>query len=167
MNSSTTPTPIVGIIMGSASDGPTMRHAADTLDELKIPYEMKVVSAHRTPQRAHDYVTSAADRGLKVIIAAAGMAAHLAGVAAALTHLPVLGVPMDGKLMGGMDALLATVQMPKGIPVGTFAVGRHGAANAAIFATSILALTDPAVNDRLIDFRRRQTEAVPEELPAQ
>ena len=153
--------------MGSASDGPTMHHAANTLAELQIPYEMKVVSAHRTPQRAHDYVTSAADRGLKVIIAAAGMAAHLAGVTASLTHLPVLGVPMDGKLMGGMDALLATVQMPKGIPVGTFAVGRHGAVNAAIFAASILALSDSAVNERLIDFRRRQTEAVPEEVPAQ
>ncbi len=152
--------------MGSASDAPTMHKAAGVLAELTIPYEMKVVSAHRTPQRALAYTTSAADRGLKVIIAAAGMAAHLAGVTAAHTHLPVLGVPMDGKLMGGMDALLATVQMPKGIPVATFAVGSHGAVNAALFATAILALSDPAINQRLLDYRRRQTEAVPEEPPA-
>ena len=157
--------PVVGIIMGSASDAPTMRRAAATLDELSIPYEMKVVSAHRTPQRALDYTTTAADRGLKVILAAAGMAAHLAGVTAAHTHLPVLGVPMEGKLMGGLDALLATVQMPKGIPVATFGVGSHGAVNAALFAAAILALSDPAINNRLQDYRRAQTQAVPEEPP--
>ena len=124
-----------------------------------------MISAHRTPQRAHDYTTTAIERGLKVIIAAAGMAAHLAGVTAAGTHIPVLGVPMEGKLMGGLDALLATVQMPKGIPVATFAVGSHGAVNAALFATAILALTDSEINDRLLDYRKRQTEAVPE-VPA-
>ncbi len=157
--------PLVGIIMGSASDAPTMRRAGGVLTELAIPYEMKVISAHRTPKRAFDYTTTAADRGLKVIIAAAGMAAHLAGVTAAHTHLPVLGVPIDGKLMGGLDALLATVQMPKGIPVGTFAVGSHGAVNAALFAGAILALSDPAINDRLLAYRQAQTQAVPEEPP--
>jgi len=159
-------TPLVGVIMGSTSDAPTMRKAAEVLDQLGIPYEMKIISAHRTPERALEYTTTAVDRRLKVIIAAAGMAAHLAGVTAAHTHLPVLGVPMEGKLMGGMDALLATVQMPKGIPVGTFGVGSHGAVNAALFAAAILALSDPDLNDRLLDFRRRQTEAVPEEPPA-
>ena len=157
--------PMVGIIMGSASDGPTMRKSAQVFDQLLIPYEMKVISAHRTPARAHKYTTTAADRGLKVIIAAAGMAAHLAGVTAAHTHIPVLGVPMEGKLMGGLDALLATVQMPKGIPVGTFGVGSHGAVNAALFAAAILALSDGALNDRLLAYRIEQTEAVPEELP--
>ena len=125
----------------------------------------KWFSAHRTPQRAHDYTTTAVARGLKIIIAAAGMAAHLAGVTAAGTHLPVLGVPMEGKLMGGLDALLATVQMPKGIPVATFAVGRHGAVNAALFAAAILALTDSEINDRLLSYRQRQTEGVPEVPP--
>ncbi len=157
--------PVVGIIMGSASDAPTMRRAAQVLDELAIPFEMKVVSAHRTPQRAHEYTTSAAARGLKVVIAAAGMAAHLAGVSAANTHLPVLGVPMEGKLMGGLDALLATVQMPKGVPVATFAVGGHGAVNAALFAASILALSDTHVHNRLLEYRQRQSLAVPEEPP--
>lgn len=151
--------------MGSNSDAPTMRKAGEVLVELQIPHEVKVISAHRTPQRAHDYTTTAIERGLKVIIAAAGMAAHLAGVTAAGTHIPVLGVPMEGKLMGGLDALLATVQMPKGIPVATFAVGSHGAVNAALFATAILALTDSEINDRLLDYRKRQTEAVPE-VPA-
>ncbi len=159
--------PIVGIIMGSASDAPTMRKSSSLLDELAIPWEMKIISAHRTPQRAHDYVTTAADRGLKVIIAAAGMAAHLAGVTAAHTHLPVLGVPMEGKLMGGLDALLATVQMPKGIPVATFTVGSHGAVNAALFAAAILALSDTATRDRLLDYRRKQTESISEEPPGE
>jgi 5-(carboxyamino)imidazole ribonucleotide mutase len=171
MSDSTTPTPlpttpIVGIIMGSASDGPTMRHAADTLDELGIPYEMKVCSAHRTPARAHEFATTAIERGIKVIIAAAGMAAHLAGVAAALTHLPVLGVPMDGKLGGGLDALLSTCNMPKGIPVGTMSMGSHGAVNSALFAAAILALSDAELNERLIEYRRKQTAAIPEDLPA-
>jgi len=155
--------PIVSIIMGSDSDAPTMRKASEVLSELKIPHEIKVISAHRTPKRAHDYTVSAIDRGLKVIIAAAGMAAHLAGVTAAGTHIPVLGVPMEGNLMGGLDALLATVQMPKGIPVATFAVGSHGAINAALFAVSILALSDSEINDRLIAYRQKQTDAVPEE----
>lgn len=151
--------------MGSVSDAPTMCQVAQVLDQLGVPYEMKVVSAHRTPQRAYEYATTASERGLKIIIAAAGMAAHLAGVTAAHTHLPVLGVPMDGKLMGGLDALLATVQMPKGIPVGTFAVGSHGAVNAALFAVAILALSDGALNDRLLEYRRVQSQQVPMELP--
>ena len=159
--------PLVGIVMGSASDASTMRKAAEVLAKLDVAHEMKIVSAHRTPQRAHDYATNAADRGLKVIIAAAGMAAHLAGVMAALTHLPVLGVPMEGKLMGGLDALLATVQMPKGIPVATFAVGSHGAINAALSAVAILALSDIEIRDRLLDYRRAQSEAISEEPPAQ
>jgi 5-(carboxyamino)imidazole ribonucleotide mutase len=153
--------------MGSPSDAATMRRCAETLEQLGIPYEMKVCSAHRTPQRAHDYATTAADRGLKVIIAAAGMSAHLAGVMAALTHLPVLGVPMDGKLMGGLDALLATVNMPRGIPVGTLSMGSHGAVNAALFAAGILALSDEAIRTRLLDYRAAQTEAIPEEPPTE
>lgn len=156
--------PLVGIVMGSASDGETMKKCAATLDELGIPYEMKVCSAHRTPQRAHDFATTAAGRGMKVIIAAAGMSAHLAGVMAALTHLPVLGVPMDGKLAGGLDALLATCNMPKGIPVGTMSMGSHGAINAALFAAAILATGDKAIEQRLIEYRKKQTAAVPEEI---
>ena len=148
--------------MGSASDADTMRKCAETLDDLGIGYEMKICSAHRTPQRAHDFATTAAGRGLKVIIAAAGMSAHLAGVMAALTHLPVLGVPMEGKLAGGLDALLATCNMPKGIPVGTMSMGSHGAVNAALFAAAILAVSDPEIEKRLVEYRRKQTEAVPE-----
>ncbi len=151
--------------MGSASDGPTMRKAAEVLDQLGIGYEMRVISAHRTPQRAHDYAVSAAERGLKAILAGAGMAAHLAGTMAAWTHIPVLGVPMEGKLAGGLDALLATVQMPKGVPVATFAVGSHGAINAALFAAAMLALSDPQLEARLKEFRRRQTEAAAAEPP--
>ena len=158
--------PQIGILMGSASDAPTMRRAGEILDRLQIPYEMKVISAHRTPQKAHDYATTAASRGLKIIIAAAGMAAHLAGVMAGLTHLPVLGVPMEGKLAGGLDALLATVQMPKGVPVGTLAVGSHGAINAALLAAAILALSDNDLEKRLLEFRRQQTAAVDENPPA-
>jgi 5-(carboxyamino)imidazole ribonucleotide mutase len=158
--------PLVGLIMGSASDAPTLREAGKILGELGIAFEMKVISAHRTPQRAHDYLTTASGRGLKVIIAAAGMAAHLAGVSAALTHLPVLGVPMEGKLMGGLDALLSTVQMPRGVPVATFGIGSHGAANAALFAAAILALSDPAVEKKLLAYRKKQTDAVPLEPPA-
>ena len=160
-------TSLVGIVMGSASDASTMRQCAAVLDQLGIPYEMKVCSAHRTPQRAHDYVTTAKQRGLKVIIAAAGMSAHLAGVMAAGTHLPVLGVPMDGKLMGGLDALLSTCNMPKGIPVATMSMGSHGAVNAALFAAAILALSDSDIEQRLLDYRKAQTEAVPEYPPQQ
>lgn len=151
--------------MGSPSDAATMHHAGAVLEQLGVPYELKVISAHRTPQRAFDYATSAADRGLKVIIAGAGMAAHLAGVVAALTPLPVLGVPMEGKLAGGLDALLATVQMPRGVPVATFAVGSHGAANAALFAVTLLALSDPALAHRLKTHRHQQTQQVPIDPP--
>ena len=156
---------MVGIVMGSPSDGPTMRKCAETLAELGITYEMKVCSAHRTPDRAHDFATNAHKRGFKVIIAAAGMSAHLAGVMAALTHLPVLGVPMDGKLMGGLDALLSTCNMPKGIPVGTMSMGSHGAVNAALFAAAILATSDRDIEQRLLEFRKKQTAAIPEDLP--
>ncbi len=158
--------PLIGIVMGSGSDAPTMSQACTVLDELGIGWEMKVCSAHRTPQRAHDFATTAAKRGLKIIIAGAGMSAHLAGVMAALTHLPVLGVPMEGKLMGGLDALLATCNMPKGIPVATMSMGNHGAVNAALFAAAILALSDKSLEQRLLDYRRKQTESVPEEPPA-
>ena len=154
--------PLVGILMGSASDGDTMKKCAETLDVLGIPHEMKVCSAHRTPQRAHDYATTAADRGIKVLVCAAGMSAHLAGVMAALTHLPVIGVPMEGKLAGGLDALLATVNMPKGIPVGTVSLGSHGAVNAALFAAAILATGDEQIAQRLKDYRAKQTAEVPE-----
>lgn len=159
--------PVVGIVMGSTSDAQTMRQCSAVLEQLGIPYEMKVCSAHRTPQRAHDFVTTAAERGLKVIIAAAGMSAHLAGVMAAGTHLPVLGVPMDGEMMGGLDALLSTCNMPKGIPVGTMSMGSHGAVNAALFAAAILALSDKDLEQRLLDYRKTQTEAVPEYPPEQ
>lgn len=153
---------VVGIIMGSPSDWPTLRHTADTLDKLGIGWEARVVSAHRTPQRLHDYATAAKARGLKVIVAGAGLAAALPGSAAALTPLPVLGVPMEGKLMGGLDALLSIVQMPPGVPVGALGVGRPGAVNAALLAAAILALADPSLADRLDTFRAEQTAAVPE-----
>jgi 5-(carboxyamino)imidazole ribonucleotide mutase len=148
--------------MGSASDWPVLKRAAETLDALKISYETKVVSAHRTPDRAFAYARGAEGRGLKLIIAAAGGAAHLAGVMAGLTHLPVLGVPMESKALKGMDSLLSTVQMPGGIPVATFAIGEAGAKNAALFAAAMLALSDPELNQRLKDWRRQQTESVPE-----
>lgn len=154
--------PHVGLIMGSASDWPVLKRAAETLDALKISYETKVVSAHRTPDRAFAYARGAEGRGLKLIIAAAGGAAHLAGVMAGLTHLPVLGVPMESKALKGMDSLLSTVQMPGGIPVATFAIGEAGAKNAALFAAAMLALSDPELNQRLKDWRRQQTESVPE-----
>jgi 5-(carboxyamino)imidazole ribonucleotide mutase len=152
--------PLVGIIMGSTSDWETMRHAALTLDGLGIPYEKRVISAHRTPQLMHEWGTGAAARGLKAVIAAAGGAAHLAGVAAALTTLPVLGVPMQSAALQGLDSLLSMVQMPAGIPVATFAIGKPGAINAALFAAAILALGDPAVRRALDDFRAAQTEKV-------
>ena len=150
----------VGIIMGSTSDWETMRHASETLDALGITYEAKVVSAHRTPQRLYDYATGAADRGLKVIIAGAGGAAHLPGMAASMTHLPVLGVPVESKALKGMDSLLSIVQMPGGIPVGTLAIGKAGAINAALLAASILALSDGALSQRLQAWRANQTDGV-------
>jgi 5-(carboxyamino)imidazole ribonucleotide mutase len=150
----------VGIIMGSTSDWETMRHAAETLDALGVTYEAKVVSAHRTPQRLYDYATGAADRGLKVIVAGAGGAAHLPGMAASMTHLPVLGVPVESKALKGMDSLLSIAQMPGGIPVGTLAIGKAGAINAALLAAAILALGDPALSQRLQDWRRAQTDGV-------
>ena len=153
-------TPQVGIIMGSTSDWETMHHAADLLLELGIAHESKVVSAHRTPKRLYDYATTAADRGLKVIIAGAGGAAHLPGMAAAMTHLPVLGVPVQSKALDGMDSLLSIVQMPAGIPVGTLAIGKAGAKNAALLAAAILALSDPALSARLQAWRSAQTDSV-------
>lgn len=140
---------VVGILMGSASDWPTMRKTAETLEALQIPYERHVISAHRTPGRCAAYAESARDRGLQVIIAAAGLAAHLAGVVAASTPLPVIGVPMSTSMMGGLDSLLSMVQMPKGIPVATVAVGSHGAVNAAVMAARILALADDDVRESL------------------
>jgi 5-(carboxyamino)imidazole ribonucleotide mutase len=154
--------PRVGIIMGSRSDWPTMQAAAETLDRLAVPHEAKVVSAHRTPERLYAYATGAAARGLKVIIAGAGGAAHLPGMAASMTALPVLGVPVESHSLKGMDSLLSIVQMPGGIPVGTLAIGRPGAINAALLAAAILALSDPALAARLADYRARQTASVPE-----
>jgi 5-(carboxyamino)imidazole ribonucleotide mutase len=154
--------PVVGIIMGSRSDWPVMEHAAQMLEKLGVAYEAKVVSAHRTPKRLYDYATSAEGRGIKIIIAAAGGAAHLPGMAASLTNLPVLGVPMAATALQGQDALLAIVQMPGGIPVGTLAIGKPGAINAAILAASILALSDPELRARVAAFRAEQTEQVPE-----
>jgi 5-(carboxyamino)imidazole ribonucleotide mutase len=152
----------VGIIMGSTSDWDTMSHAAETLDALGIAHQVRVVSAHRTPQRLYDYATGAADRGLKVIIAGAGGAAHLPGMAASMTHLPVLGVPVESKALKGMDSLMSIVQMPGGIPVGTLAIGRAGAINAALLAAAILALADDALSLRLQAWRAAQTAGVAE-----
>jgi 5-(carboxyamino)imidazole ribonucleotide mutase len=152
----------VGIIMGSRSDWETMRHAAEMLDALEIPYETKVVSAHRTPERLYDYARSAAGRGLKVIVAGAGGAAHLPGMAASMTRLPVLGVPVRSKALDGLDSLLSIVQMPAGVPVGTLAIGQAGASNAGLLAASILALSDEALAGRLEEWRRRQTDGVAE-----
>ncbi|HUW79358.1 MAG TPA: 5-(carboxyamino)imidazole ribonucleotide mutase [Acidocella sp.] len=153
---------LVGIIMGSKSDWPVLQHAAEILDRLGVPYEAKVVSAHRTPKRLYDYATTAQDRGLKVIIAGAGGAAHLPGMAAAMTILPVLGVPVATTALQGQDSLLSIVQMPGGIPVGTLAIGKPGAINAGILAASILALSDPALSARLAALRAEQTASVPE-----
>lgn len=152
----------VGIIMGSGSDWETMRHAAETLDDLGIAYETRIVSAHRTPQRLYDYASGARARGLKVIIAGAGGAAHLPGMTASLTPLPVFGVPVETKALSGQDSLLSIVQMPAGVPVGTLAIGRSGAVNAALLAAAVLALGDPAVARALDDWRARQTAAVGE-----
>ncbi len=154
--------PLVGIIMGSTSDWETMQHTAQTLDSLGIPFEKRVVSAHRTPQLAFEWCSGAASRGLKVVIAAAGGAAHLAGVAAALTPLPVLGVPMESASLKGLDSLLSMVQMPGGIPVATFAIGKPGAVNAALFAAAILALGDERTRKAVDDFRAVQAKKVAE-----
>ncbi len=153
---------LVGIIMGSASDWETMRHAAETLETLGVAHEVKVVSAHRTPERLYEYARAAKGRGLKLIIAGAGGAAHLPGMAASMTELPVLGVPVESKALGGIDSLLSIVQMPAGIPVGTLAIGRAGAVNAALLAASILGLGDEALAARVADYRAAQTESVPD-----
>jgi len=152
----------VGIIMGSRSDWETMRHAAEILEELGVAHETRIVSAHRTPDRLYDYAKGAAARGLKVIVAGAGGAAHLPGMAASMTRLPVLGVPVESKALSGMDSLLSIVQMPAGVPVGTLAIGKAGAVNAGLLAAAILAVTDPALGDRLEAWRQRQTDAVGE-----
>ena len=153
---------LVGIIMGSSSDWETMRHAAEMLDRLGIPYEKKVVSAHRTPQRLYDYAQSAKGRGLRLIIAGAGGAAHLPGMAASMTSLPVLGVPVESKALKGMDSLLSIAQMPAGIPVGTLAIGQAGATNAGLLAAAVLALNDDLLAARLDDFRAAQTASIPD-----
>lgn len=152
--------PLVGIIMGSQSDWETMRNAAETLDALGVAHEVRIVSAHRTPDRMSDYAKQACGRGLKVIIAGAGGAAHLPGMTAAMTSLPVFGVPVESKALSGMDSLLSIVQMPAGVPVGTLAIGRAGAVNAALLAASVVALEDPAVADALDAWRANQTDAV-------
>ncbi len=152
--------PVVGIIMGSNSDWPTMKAAAKVLDEFGVAYEAKVVSAHRTPDLMFDYAEAARGRGLKAIIAGAGGAAHLPGMVAAKTTLPVLGVPVQSKALSGQDSLLSIVQMPKGIPVATFAIGEAGAANAGLFAVALLANEDAGLAQKLADFRARQTQAV-------
>ena len=157
-----TETPVVGIIMGSQSDWPVMRHAALTLENLSIAHESRIISAHRTPERHSDYCGTAKQRGLQVIIAGAGGAAHLAGVTAALTPLPILGVPMESAALKGMDSLLSIVQMPGGIPVGTLAIGKPGAVNAALLAAAILALGDTKIAAALDDWRAQQTAKVPE-----
>jgi 5-(carboxyamino)imidazole ribonucleotide mutase len=157
--------PIVGIVMGSTSDWDTMKPAAKMLEEFGVAYEAKAMSAHRSPQAVAEWSESAAQRGLKCLIAAAGGAAHLAGVVAAHTPLPVLGVPMPSKHLQGLDSLLSTVQMPKGIPVATFAIGEAGAANAALFAIALLALSDSTLQKKLADFRVKQTEAVLKAAP--
>lgn len=159
--------PLVGIIMGSRSDWATMRHAAETLEALGVAHETKVVSAHRTPQRLYDYAQSAAGRGLKLLIAGAGGAAHLPGMLAAKTLVPVLGVPVPATQLNGLDALLSIVQMPKGVPVGTLAIGKAGAANAALLAAEMLATTDENLYHRLTQWRAARTqEVLGQELPA-
>ena len=153
-------TPPVAIIMGSQSDWETMRHAAETLDALGVAHDARIVSAHRTPERLFDFARSAKSAGFKVVIAGAGGAAHLPGMCASMTPLPVFGVPVESKALKGKDSLLSIVQMPAGIPVGTLAIGKAGATNAALLAAAVLALTDPALSERLEAWRRRQTEAV-------
>jgi 5-(carboxyamino)imidazole ribonucleotide mutase len=158
--STDSPAPLVGVIMGSRSDWETMTHAVQTLERLGVPFEVRIVSAHRTPDLLFDYAESAADRGLEVIIAGAGGAAHLPGMAAAKTDLPVLGVPVESRALHGVDSLLSIVQMPAGIPVGTLAIGRAGAVNAALLATAILGNKYPRYRAALRDYRAAQTEAV-------
>lgn len=155
--------PSVGIIMGSQSDWSVMRHAAEILDALGVSYEAKIVSAHRTPRRLYDYAASAKARGLKVIVAGAGGAAHLPGMAAAITPLPVLGVPVESRALKGQDSLLSIVQMPGGVPVGTLAIGQAGAINAGLLAAAILAVSDSSLAERLDAWRARQTASVAEE----
>jgi 5-(carboxyamino)imidazole ribonucleotide mutase len=152
--------PVVGIIMGSRSDWETMRHAAETLESLDVPFETEVVSAHRTPDKLFEYASSAESRGLQVIIAGAGGAAHLPGMTASKTQVPVLGVPVESKTLQGLDSLLSIAQMPAGVPVGTLAIGRAGAINAALLAAAIVALGDEGVRARLAAFRESQTDAV-------
>ncbi|KHF24205.1 5-(carboxyamino)imidazole ribonucleotide mutase [Solemya velum gill symbiont] len=152
--------PRVGVIMGSSSDWETMQHTADTLEKLGVPYEVEVVSAHRTPDKLFSYAENATQRGLEVIIAGAGGAAHLPGMVAAKTPIPVLGIPVQSKALNGMDSLLSIVQMPAGIPVGTLAIGRAGAVNAALLAASIVANHDEKIRNALNDFRKNQTETV-------
>ena len=154
--------PIVGVVMGSQSDWETMRHAAEVLSDLGIPHEAKVVSAHRTPERLFRYAREAEGRGLEVLIAGAGGAAHLPGMLASITLLPVLGVPVESHVLRGVDSLLSIVQMPRGVPVGTLAIGGSGAANAGILAAAILARKDPAIREALARFRQAQTDAVGE-----
>ena len=155
--------PLVGIVMGSQSDWPTMRWAADALDELSVPYETRILSAHRTPDRMFAYAEAAAGRGLRAIVAGAGGAAHLPGMLAAKTHVPVLGVPVKGWALDGQDSLFSIVQMPKGIPVATFAIGEAGAMNAGLFAAALIATTDPALSERLQAWRAARTSAVAKE----
>ena len=157
-----TATPPVAIIMGSQSDWATMKHAAETLDALGLAHDDLIVSAHRTPQRLYDFATGARAKGYRVIIAGAGGAAHLPGMAAAMTSLPVFGVPVESKALSGQDSLLSIVQMPAGVPVGTLAIGKSGAINAALLAASVLSLADPALAERLEAWRARQTAAVAE-----
>ena len=153
-------TPLVGIVMGSKSDWETMKHSTDMLKALLIPFEAKALSAHRNPGQVFEWASKAESRGMKVIIAAAGMAAALPGVVAAVTQLPVLGVPMETRVMGGIDSLLSMAQMPGGIPVGTLAIGKAGAKNAALLAASVLALSDQGIHERLATFRKVQNETI-------
>ena len=162
--SSTTSIPLVGVVMGSKSDWETMRHASETLTRFGVPHESRIISAHRTPVAATEWASKGAERGLKVIIAGAGGAAHLAGVLAAHTILPVLGVPMESQALRGMDSLLSIVQMPSGIPVGTLAIGKAGATNAALLAVAILALQDANLQEKLEAFRTQQSEKVLNEV---
>lgn len=159
--------PKVGIIMGSLSDWPTMKKAADVLERLGVPFEAKVVSAHRTPERLYEYAKTAKERGLSVIIAGAGGAAHLPGMAASMTTLPVLGVPVQSKALSGQDSLLSIVQMPAGIPVGTLAIGEAGATNAGLLAAQILALNDPVLDAKLQVMRAEQSASVPDAPPVE
>lgn len=156
------PSPVVAIVMGSQSDWSTMRRAAEVLDELAVAYEARIVSAHRTPERLYEFARTAREQGFKVVIAGAGGAAHLPGMVAAMTTLPVLGVPVRSSALNGQDSLLSIVQMPAGVPVGTLAIGEAGATNAGLLAAQILALTDSALAERLEDWRRRRTAAVAE-----